>query len=402
MTKVSRIDVSGRLGKVERTPAGAYRIPAYVTRVGVLEYMREDGSIQREYRPSDEVSAPASLESLADCAITDFHPYSAINPMNHREFAVGHITGAPAPAMDGDFVAATMVVADAREIALIDAGERVENSCGYDCVLDMTPGVAPDGTAYDAIQRAITYNHVALLPKGFGRAGNDVALRLDSKGAPVIRLDSAGNSIPPGAETSTMTVKTTKRTDEDTSAAEESATSTDAEVCATCGAPVDAEGKYVAPAPADDSKDAKSEDRADAALRKANSELQSKLDTANETIAALKSGRVDAKDMQRIVRERASLERTAAKVGLEESKFDSLDDAALKRAVIGKVFPKRKLDGRDEHYVEATYDSAREVIANGEYRPTVAADVKPRTDSNPGSVDVIAATKAQLQKDGVL
>lgn len=401
MTKVSRIDVSGRLGKIERTPAGAYRIPAYVTRVGVLEYMREDGSIQREYRPSDEVSAPASLESLADCAITDFHPYSAINPMNHREFAVGHITGAPAPAMDGDFVAATMVVADAREIALIDAGERVENSCGYDCVLDMTPGVAPDGTAYDAIQRAITYNHVALLPKGFGRAGTDVALRLDSKGAPVIRLDSAGNSIPPGAETSNMTVKTTKRTDEDTSAAEESATSTDAEVCATCGAPVDAEGKYVAPAPVED---AKAEDRADAKdLRRLNSELQSKLDTANEMIASLKSGRVDAKDMQRIVRERASLERTAAKVGLEESKFDSLDDAALKRAVIGKVFPKRKLDGRDEHYVEATYDSAREVISNGEYRPTVAADVKPKTDANQTiGGDPLADVKEQLRKDGAL
>lgn len=194
----------------------------------------------------------------------------------------------------------------------------------------------------------------------------------------------------------------TPRTDEDTSAAEESATSTDAEVCATCGAPVDAEGKYVAPAPADDSKDAKSEDRADVKeMRKLNSELQSKLDTATETIAALKSGRVDAKDMQRIVRERASLERTAAKVGLEESKFDSLDDAALKRAVIGKVFPKRKLDGRDEHYVEATYDSAREVISNGEYRPTVAADVKPRTDSNTDGGDVFANVKAQLEKDGL-
>ncbi len=401
MTKVSRIDVSGRLGKIERTPAGAYRIPAYVTRVGVLEYMREDGSIQREYRPPEEVSSDASLQSLADAPITDFHPYAAVNPLNFREFAVGHITGAPAPAMDGDFVAATMVVSDAREIAMIDAGERVENSCGYDCVLDMAPGVSPAGEPYDAVQRNITYNHVALLPKGFGRAGTDVALRLDSKGAPVIRLDSAGNSIPLGQGTNSMSKKSS-RTDEDTSASEEaSSTSTDAEVCATCGAPVDAEGKYVAPT--EDEAPAETEDRADAKdLRKQVSTLQAKLDAANDKIASLEKAapRTDSK----AARVRASIERTALKVGIEESKLDSLDDGELKRAVIGKVFPARKLDGRDEHYVEATYDAAREVLASGEYRPTVAADVKApaRADAKTGSDDVIAATKAQLRKDGIL
>lgn len=402
MTKVSRIDVSGRLGKIERTPAGAYRIPAYVTRVGVLEYMREDGSIQREYRPPEEVSSDASLQSLADAPITDFHPYSAVNPLNFREFAVGHITGAPAPAMDGDFVSAVMVVSDAREIAMIDAGERVENSCGYDCVLDMAPGVSPAGEPYDAVQRNITYNHVALLPKGFGRAGTDVALRLDSKGAPVIRLDSAGNSIPLGQGTNSMSKKSS-RTDEDTSASEEaSSTSTDAEVCATCGAPVDAEGKYVAPTEGEPAGE--TEDRADMKeMRKRADSLQAQLDAANETITKLRSGRTDS-DLRRVVRERASLERTALKVGLDEARLDALDDEAVRREVIVKVFPDRKLDGKSAAYVEAAYDTAREVISRGEYRPTVAADVKApaRADAKTGSDDVIAATKAQLRKDGIL
>jgi len=65
------------------------------------------------------------------------------------------------------------------------------------------------------------------------------------------------------------------------------------------------------------------------------------------------------------------------------------------------VFPQRKLDGRDAMYVEAVYDSAREVLASGEFRQTVEAKkTDERTDSNQ-SGDVFADVKAQLEKDGL-
>jgi hypothetical protein len=55
-----------------------------------------------------------------------------------------------------------------------------------------------NGEAYDAIQRDIIVNHVAIGPKGWGRAGPDCAIRTDSNQTPkegpskmteVVRLD---------------------------------------------------------------------------------------------------------------------------------------------------------------------------------------------------------------------
>jgi hypothetical protein len=60
------------------------------------------------------------------------------------------------------------------------AGERKEISLGYTCQLDPTPGIFK-GQAYDAVQKNIEINHVALGPKGWGRAGADCAIRNDSK-----------------------------------------------------------------------------------------------------------------------------------------------------------------------------------------------------------------------------
>jgi hypothetical protein len=39
---------------------------------------------------------------------------------------------------------------------------------------------ADSGAGYDAVQTQIRYNHIALLPRGQGRAGTDVSLRLDT------------------------------------------------------------------------------------------------------------------------------------------------------------------------------------------------------------------------------
>lgn len=389
MTKVSRLDI-GRLGAVERTPQGGVRVPAYLSRIGVQEYVREDGSVQREYRPEDEVFSAASIESAVDAVVTDFHQ-GMVNPANYREVTVGHISGSPMPMRDGDYLAARMVILDANEIALIDAGERVENSCGYDCVLDMTPGIDPvSGQSYDCVQRNITINHVALLPRGYGRAGEAVSLRLDAKDGPVLRLDSAGNAAPltaPAAKENSMTVK---RKDEGEVPPVDPA-KTDAEVCATCGAPCDAEGKYAAPAaPMADADAAAAEAKTDA--------LQARLDTANETIAKLKAGRSDSAEVETQVRLRASIERTAEKAGVAH--LDGTNDA-LRRSVIAKVFPQRKLDGKSAAYVEATYDAACEVLATGEFRQTVEAKNEKRADSNTDDGDMFAGVKAQLEKDGL-
>lgn len=172
--RVERFDAV-RLDRFERTPSGGLRIPAYLARIGIQEYRDAEGNVVRELRPPDEVFDAASVGSFADAPVTDLHPPGAVDAYNWREVAVGTVTS---PRVDLDRIVAELVVLDADLIRKIEAGERVEVSAGYSCDLEWTPG-AYDGEPYDAVQRNIRINHVALGPAGWGRAGPTVSLQLN-------------------------------------------------------------------------------------------------------------------------------------------------------------------------------------------------------------------------------
>jgi HK97 family phage prohead protease len=173
---VLRLD-GGRLGKAERTPQGGIRVPARVTRTGILRYRLPDGSIRRELRTPEEVFRPESLATLKSAPVTDHHPpFGHVTPETWKQVTVGHVEVAR---QDSKYVEAALVIQDAAQIEKIDSGARQDISAGYRCIVKMAPGVW-NGEPYDAVQTSITYNHVALLPKGGGRAGVDVGLRLDS------------------------------------------------------------------------------------------------------------------------------------------------------------------------------------------------------------------------------
>jgi hypothetical protein len=165
--------------------------------VGVFAYMRPDGSVQRELRPPEEVFAPDSLKTLQHAPVTDLHPEVngvrvAVTPENFKTFSIGHV--AEEVKADGDHVAAWLLIQDAGAINLIDTGQRKENSCGYACDIDATPGRwPPTGEDYDVVQRKIRYNHVAIGPPGWGRGGSTVALRLDSLDA--IQIDRSDSTM---------------------------------------------------------------------------------------------------------------------------------------------------------------------------------------------------------------
>jgi hypothetical protein len=183
MREVERLDF-GRFSKVQRTPQGGMRVPANLTRIGVLSYTNADGSTVRELRHPDEVFAEDSLATLSGAPVTNRHPDRAVSPHNWRSLSVGHV--GEDVKRDDKFVAARLMIQDAGAIADVERADADpealrELSCGYSCRLDETPGEY-NGERYDAIQRSIRYNHVALGPTGWGRAGNEVALRLDSNG----------------------------------------------------------------------------------------------------------------------------------------------------------------------------------------------------------------------------
>jgi len=187
MGKVLRVDfASEKLPSPVTLTDGSLRVSARIARTGVQVYRFEDGTEWREYRPPEEVFAKDSLESWDDLAVTVLHPSEPVAPSNWALLAKGHVDD---PSRDGTFLAATCVVKDAATIQAIQAGSLVEVSCGYFMDIDVTPGVSPEGESYDAIQRNIVGNHVALGPVDWGRAGNDVRLYADSKD--IVRGDSS-------------------------------------------------------------------------------------------------------------------------------------------------------------------------------------------------------------------
>ena len=133
-----------------------------LTRTGVFVYLNPDGSERREYRPPEEVFHADSQQGDKGLPITHGHPglVTSANAANHT---IGAVLGEAR--QDGNNLIADIVI---HNPAAVNAGNK-ELSVGYKLDLDETPGISPDGERYDAIQRNIRPNHLAIVKKG--RAG---------------------------------------------------------------------------------------------------------------------------------------------------------------------------------------------------------------------------------------
>lgn len=173
------------------TTQGFLRVDGYIGRVGIYEYPNGDGTTRRELRPPEEVGAPEALASADAAPVTVGHPAEEVTAENVRRHEVGTVSGEAR--MDGDHAAASMVIKDARAIKQVRAGKQ-ELSPGYRVDLDETPGADrrygypgnPEGR-WDAIQRNIRVNHIAIVDRA--RGGATVRLRMDALEQ---RADSAG------------------------------------------------------------------------------------------------------------------------------------------------------------------------------------------------------------------
>lgn len=159
------------LSGTRRTGDGYLVADARVARTGIQIYAgREVGKPEmdqvRVFRPEAEVFSTDALASFAHRPVTNDHPAEAVSAGNWKRHSVG-MTGGEI-ARDGEFVRVPMTVMDQAAIDAVEAGKR-ELSMGYACDLDFTAGTTPDGAAYDAIQKNIRGNHLAIVAAG--RAG---------------------------------------------------------------------------------------------------------------------------------------------------------------------------------------------------------------------------------------
>ncbi len=160
----------------EKTPDGFLRVHGTFSRTGCLSYKRADGSTQVEYRPEEEVAHRDSILSLGGLPVTLEHPPELLTPANTRQYQRGS-TGTEVK-YDNGFVKGVVILTDAELIAAVERGDARELSIGYRVQIDRTPGVTATGEHYDAIQRRIVGNHLAVTREG--RSGSEVRLHMDS------------------------------------------------------------------------------------------------------------------------------------------------------------------------------------------------------------------------------
>lgn len=110
------------LGAATVTPEGWVRDRPVLTRTGVFEYRRADGTVQREYRPADEVFAADALASLRGVPVTDDHPGGPVTAASPARNIGAVLSGGEA---DGESVRADVVIHNPARI-----GAKREPGCG--------------------------------------------------------------------------------------------------------------------------------------------------------------------------------------------------------------------------------------------------------------------------------
>jgi hypothetical protein len=175
-----------------RTTADGYLVAAArIARTGVQTYSgaemgRPDLAAVRVWRPEDEVFAADAMASMAHRPVTLDHPAEAVTAANWKTHGVGQVGGEVA--RDGDYIRVPLILMDRVAIDAVTAGRR-QLSVGYSAEIDWTAGTTADGQTYDAVQRRIRANHLAVVDAA--RAG------------PACRIGDAwtGGAAPPAAPT---------------------------------------------------------------------------------------------------------------------------------------------------------------------------------------------------------
>jgi hypothetical protein len=337
---VRRFDVLERLDGPKLLPNGWLRANAHISRVGIQEYRRGDGSMQREFRPPETVFDAEALDSFAMVPVTDEHPPEGVlTAENTGRYQRGHLGESVKPA--GDRVRASILVTDGDLVKSILSGKQ-ELSCGYTCELDPTPGEW-QGKHYDAVQRRVRGNHVAVVNRG--RAGSSVRLQLDSADGVSIGGDRddehAPGEQPHSAEEQTVKIKID---------------GVEFEVSEQVAQAV---GKLQAKTDQALGELGKSEKT----LREQVAAEKGRADALDAKLKEAEKARADAADPKRIaeaVKARVALLAQARKVldAKEAEKLDEQDDLTIRKAVLAKLAPSVKLDGQEEPYIQAAYDVA--------------------------------------------
>lgn len=172
LRKVKRID-SIPISETFIDDDGFFHDTPIVTSTGIFEYALPDGGVRRELRLPEYVFEKKSLESYVGRPIIITHNAGEVTKDNVKDEIVGTILSEGF--RDGNDVRCKVIIHDMNSVKKIPYREL---SLGYNLDLIEESGVW-EGQKYDAIQTNIRINHLAIVDSA--RAGEQAHLNLDGK-----------------------------------------------------------------------------------------------------------------------------------------------------------------------------------------------------------------------------
>lgn len=449
LKRVTRID-SIPAGSTYFNEQGFLHDTPIVTSTGIFEYALPDGGVRRELRLPEHVFDKESLASYVGKPVIITHNAGSIDKNNVMKEIVGTILSEGY--QDGNDVRCKIVIHDIDKVKKMPYREL---SLGYSLDLIEEPGEW-NGEHYDAIQTNIRINHLAIVESA--RAGDQAHLNLDGKKIELDDIDKTqegGNksmqngiihadSIDMTPEELIEAIKSYKASKtgtpaEGTAPAEPKAEENDAENIAAEGqgagtpaAQQEVPKAETQPTPPEEVK----KDSNINALVKAVEELlvaikegtagTNAADSAeagcaftgtegteppiapangegNDDSSDDKSQSINNDSADNIFRQRLSICRIGDKLHMDGLEEKSIEDG--KKAIIAKVLPDIRLDGKSGAYIDAAYDMAVAKVnerkdCNYQRQQMTSTPPEKRMDGNENVSMASSARQRMLEREG--
>lgn len=410
-----------------------------LTSCGIFEYTNPDGSVRRELRLPEYVFDEESLKTYKGKPIIITHDAGVVDKNNVDREQVGTILSEGT--RDGEDVRAEIIIHDTD--AMKKSGLK-ELSLGYNLVLLEEPGVW-NGEHYDAIQTQIVINHLAIVASA--RAGEQARLNIDSseknllRGGKKMKIKNTrridGESLTPEELEQAIKEYKAKRAEEavdseeeviedvnsDDESQEEEAVSADEDDAQEGSTPEDIaqlvkdrKDRRDNEPQDEDAKKVIAEQNEDidmllAALEKLIAETKANADSQaeeesmdeeeeNKDSSEDESKSLNADSADKIVRQRLAICRIGDKLNMDGLENMSIKQA--KRAIISKVLPAMRVDGKSESYIDAMYDLAVGEVKNRKsvsyQKKQMFNEQKRRNDSTESMAS--SARKKMIDREG--
>lgn len=381
-----------------------------LTSCGIFEYTNPDGSIRRELRLPEHVFAENSLASYKGKPVIITHDAGVVDKDNVDGEQIGTILSFGY--RDGDDVRAEIIIHNTDEMKKCGLKEL---SLGYNLDSIEEPGTW-NGEPYDSIQTNITINHLALVANA--RAGEQARLNIDGSNSEPTLKGGKATMKKATKKTSATAKKSVKRLDGDLLTPEQ----LEAAIALYCQengiGPVadegeegttamDAEGTVAQVQENRDRRDAEGEpedvESAKGIITQQDEDIESLLalikqlhsesyqgdegeegnSDEGDDPGAGESGNTDEGEVEentdggetensdgdesgdksinadsadQIIRQRLTICRVGDKLNMDG--LEKMSIIGAKKAIVKKVLPSMRLDGKDIAYINAAYDIA--------------------------------------------